>query len=185
MCCGSPWTQRSRYTDGRSGDMWCWGATAEAGSNLSLCIAVEGGCVWIKQYITRKVLLINMSTQRRKRLPLQGPSSQRRCGAYKRRAAAYVPGCMRSVGIFGRVTPGWSAGAGSSGAVGAARYGASEMHWLSLWICFVHLGAPDDRTQSTIYCMSISKVQYLNAYYAVHIKALNYVYPGSNKDAFL
>lgn len=52
--------QRSRYTDGGSGDMWYLEATAEAGSNLSLCIAVEGGRVWIRQYVT-----INMSAEER------------------------------------------------------------------------------------------------------------------------
>lgn len=56
MCCGSLWTQRSKYTDGRSGDMRYWEATAEAGMTLCLCSAVEEGGVWTKHYVKKYVM---------------------------------------------------------------------------------------------------------------------------------
>ena len=94
----------------------------------------------MEQYVTIKD--INMSAQESQAVlvfvlvilkcklcqPLQGPSSQRHCGVCKRRAAAYLPGCMRLDSIFGRLTPCWSAEAGFSEASVAARSGASEMH---------------------------------------------------------
>jgi len=49
-------------------------------------------------------------------LPGWGPSSQRHCGTCRRRVAVCLPGCMRWVGMFGRVTPCWSTGAVFSGA---------------------------------------------------------------------
>ena len=181
--------QRSRYSDERAGGMWCWEATAEAGSNLSLCIAVEWKITicydteelcWCQQKETRFTSIFTYSQYSRSRpidatkrcndhlcLPLWGPSSQRHCGVCKRRAAASVPGYMRSVGISGRVTPCWSAGAGFSWAADAAQSWFCGMHWLTLWVCFVHSGAPSDKTKHTIW----TQVQNMNVHYTDYIKA--------------
>lgn len=60
---------------------------------------------------------------------------------------------MEQVDMFGRVTPCWSAKAGSSWAADAARCAACGRHWLTPWVCFALSENPDPKEAQSRICL--------------------------------